>query len=60
LRGDGRYSRMQSATRARDEALQGSINPNLADFGTAAETRQYSGRKVDDDWRCPFHAMRQR
>ncbi len=60
LRSDGRYVRMQSATRARDEALQGSINPNLADFGSAAETRQYSGRKVDDDWRCPFHAMRQR
>ncbi|WP_330970399.1 guanitoxin biosynthesis heme-dependent pre-guanitoxin N-hydroxylase GntA, partial [Lysobacter sp. A3-1-A15] len=46
LRADGRYVKMQAATRARDCALQGSINPNLADFGQAAETRQYSGRRV--------------
>ncbi|GAB1597015.1 guanitoxin biosynthesis heme-dependent pre-guanitoxin N-hydroxylase GntA [Lysobacter claricitrinus] len=55
LRADGRYARMQAATRARDVALQGSTNPNLADFGTAAETRQYSGRAVEPDWRCPLH-----
>lgn len=54
LREDGRYGKMQAATRARDIALQGSINPNLADFGTAAETRQYSGRAVEDGWTCPF------
>lgn len=54
LRADGRYPKMQAATRARDIALQGSINPNLADFGSAAETRQYSGRAVEDDWTCPF------
>ncbi len=57
LRADGRYQKMQVATRTRDTALQGSINPNLADFGTAAETRQYSGREVGDHWRCPFHVM---
>ncbi|GAB6195484.1 guanitoxin biosynthesis heme-dependent pre-guanitoxin N-hydroxylase GntA [Lysobacter xanthus] len=55
LRADGRYAKMQAATRGRDVALQGSINPNLADFGTAAETRQYSGRAVEPDWRCPLH-----
>ena len=55
LRADGRYAKMQAATRARDMALQGSLNPNLADFGTAAETRQYSGRAVEPEWRCPFH-----
>jgi len=55
LRADGRYAKMQAATRARDLALQGSLNPNLADFGTAPETRQYSGRAVEPDWRCPFH-----
>lgn len=54
LRADGRYAKMQAATRERDVALQGSINPNLADFGTAAETRQYSGRAVDAQWTCPF------
>ena len=57
LRADGRYERMQKAIRQRDTELQGSINPNLADFGTAPETRQYSGRAVEKDWRCPFHAM---
>ena len=51
LRADGRYAKMQAATRQRDLALQGSLNPNLADFGAAAETRQYSGRAVEADWR---------
>jgi hypothetical protein len=55
LRADGRYAKMQAATRERDLALQGSLNPNLADFGTAPETRQYSGRAVEAGWRCPFH-----
>ncbi|MEN1971329.1 guanitoxin biosynthesis heme-dependent pre-guanitoxin N-hydroxylase GntA [Luteimonas sp. MJ204] len=54
LRADGRYRKMQAATRERDIALQGSINPNLSDFGMAAETRQYSGRKVGADWTCPM------
>lgn len=56
LRADGRYAKMQKATRARDQVLQGSLNPNLADFGAAPETRQYSGREVEAGWRCPFHA----
>ena len=60
LRADGRYAKMQAATRKRDTALQGSINPNLADFGSAPETRQYSGRKVEADWTCPFHARKPR
>lgn len=55
LRADGRFQKMQAATRRRDIALQGNINPNLADFGMAGETRQYSGRKVGPDWKCPFH-----
>ena len=54
LRADGRYQKMQAATRERDIQLQGSINPNLADFGAAAETRQYSGRQAEADWTCPF------
>jgi FPC/CPF motif-containing protein YcgG len=60
LRADGRYAKMQAATRQRDVALQGSINPNLADFGTAPETRQYSGRHVEADWACPFHVRKPR
>lgn len=54
LREDGRYAKMQAATRSRDIELQGSVNPNLADYGEASEARQYSGREVEADWRCPF------
>lgn len=54
LRVDGRFRRMQKIIRQRDRALQGSVNPNLADFGAASEARQYSGRKVKDDWLCPY------
>lgn len=55
LRKDGRFEKMQVATRARDIALQGSQNPNLADFGEVSEARQYSGREVEANWKCPFH-----
>lgn len=60
LRADGRYARMQAAIRQRDMALQGSINPNLADFGQASEARQYSGREVEPEWRCPLRVRSQR
>lgn len=58
LRADGRFQKMQTATRQRDIALQGSINPNLADFGVAGETRQYSGREVGPGWKCPLRTRR--
>lgn len=58
LRGDGRYARMQAATRSRDIALQGSINPNLAEFGSISEARQYSGRAVGPDWTCPMRVRK--
>ena len=38
----------------RDEQLAGSRNPMLARFGETSEARQYSGRLVGRDWRCPF------
>lgn len=56
LRARGSYETLREAIVARDVALQGSRNPMLKSFGTASEARQYSGRAVDDDWRCPFHA----
>ena len=55
LRGEGRFKRIQHAIREREIAVQGSLNPNLADFGERSEARQYSGRAVESDWRCPFH-----
>ena len=55
LREMGTYQTVRNRIRKRDEALQGSINPNLTDFGQASETKQYSGRRVELGWKCPFH-----
>ncbi len=57
LRHDGKWLRMRNAIRQRDLALQGSINPMLADFGEISEARQYSGRLVDDNWQANFHPI---
>lgn len=55
LREQNKFDRMSKTIRARDYKLQGSINPNLSDFGDRSESRQYSGRAVEENWRCPFH-----
>ena len=55
LRATGRFERLRGKVREREIALQGTLNPNLADFGHRSEARQYSGRAVEDAWRCPFH-----
>lgn len=54
LRQDGRFEKMKQIIRERDEALAGSINPMLADYGNGSEAAQYSGREVGPDWKCPF------
>ena len=54
LRADGRYETMREAIMVRDEAIAGSRNPMLARHGEMSEARQYSGRAVDPQWRCPF------
>ena len=58
LRADGHYARYQALIRERDIALQGNVNPSLADFGERSEARQYSGRATEPEWRCPFHRNR--
>lgn len=55
LRESGRFERLRAAVREREIALQGSLNPNLADFGEQSEARQYSGRATEAGWVCPFH-----
>lgn len=56
LRRQGQFDRLRDRIREREVALQGSLNPNLADFGERSEARQYSGRETTDGgWRCPFH-----
>lgn len=55
LRENGRFSRFQEVIRGAERALQGDVNPMVANFGERSEAPQYSGRKVDGDWQCPFH-----
>lgn len=54
LREMNTYQTVRDKIRERDMDLQGDINPMLQDFGERSEARQYSGRKVGDEWKCPF------
>ncbi|QNJ98823.1 guanitoxin biosynthesis heme-dependent pre-guanitoxin N-hydroxylase GntA [Constantimarinum furrinae] len=54
LREMNTYKRVRNRIRSRDKKLQGFINPVLKDFGEESEARQYSGRKVEANWKCPF------
>lgn len=54
LREAGRYDKLRETIIDRDIAFSGSRNPMLAVHGESSEARQYSGRQVDDAWRCPF------
>ena len=56
LRSSGRFPRMRDTIRRRDQALQGSINPMVADHGSVSEARQYSGRVVPGGWEAPWGA----
>ena len=58
LRDAGRYERMRDRILERDRILAGDVNPMLARFGETSEARQYSGRKVNEDWQCPFRDKR--
>jgi FPC/CPF motif-containing protein YcgG len=54
LRERGKLESFKKTIRARDIALQGSINPTLIKYASGSQARQYSGRAVEPDWRCPF------
>ena len=54
LREEGLYDRLRATILARDLTLNGSQNPMLSRFGETSEARQYSGRAVNSDWKCPF------
>jgi FPC/CPF motif-containing protein YcgG len=56
MRQQNTFEAMKSAIRERELALQGSLNPNLADHGTDSEAKQYSGAAANADLICPFHA----
>src|SRR4051794_18481906 len=57
LRANGQWPRLRATIRARDLALQGSVNPMLRDFGHESEAAQYSGRATAEDWEAPFHPV---
>ena len=54
LRSKGQFVRLQERIRSRELSLDGSLNPNLADYGEHSEARQYSGKALREDWTCPF------
>lgn len=56
LRSIGVYEKMKKVIREREISFEGSINPMLKDHGEGLEAPQYSGRLVDDSWKCPFHS----
>jgi FPC/CPF motif-containing protein YcgG len=55
LRENQQFDRLRDTIRERDGLLHGSANPMLEDHGSHSEARQYSGRNVGEDWRCPVH-----
>jgi len=55
LKQTGHFQRIAKLVREREMELQGSLNPNLAEYGELSEARQYSGRAVEETWKCPFH-----
>ena len=54
LRQQGQYEKMRETIIKRDIAVAGTPNPMLARHGETSEARQYSGRAVPADWKCPY------
>lgn len=54
LKNLGRFEKMQTTIRRRDQHIQNNINPNLADFGEESEACQYSGKPGVTPNECPF------
>ena len=55
LREAGQYEKMKNIIRKKDIELAGAINPMLRDFGEASEVYQYTGQKLNNEWKCPLH-----
>ncbi len=54
----GIFTNVRDKIRQRDISLQGDINPMLKDFGEESEALQYSGRHLDEQWKCPFKYLK--
>lgn len=57
LRHEGNYARIRETILERDLKISGSYNPMLAVHGQSSEARQYSGREVEKNWKCPFRFL---
>lgn len=55
LREENRFNRMRNQIRERDTKLHGVENAMLDDYGAHSEARQYAGRQVGPEWKCPVH-----
>ncbi|WP_213994725.1 guanitoxin biosynthesis heme-dependent pre-guanitoxin N-hydroxylase GntA [Arsukibacterium sp.] len=58
LKEQHKFHSMRQQIRKNDAVFCGEPNPVLSDHGEASEARQYSGRAVAANWRCPFSARR--
>lgn len=58
LRHKNKYETMRETILQRDKNFCGSSNPMLHRHGEGSAATQYSGRKVDASWRCPFQPRR--
>ena len=54
LRAEGRFDMIRNKTIERDIALHGWANPMLKRHGEGSVAAQFSGRRVDKNWKCPF------
>jgi FPC/CPF motif-containing protein YcgG len=54
LRETGKYAKIRETILERDKRLSGTINPMLAQHGTSPASMQYSGRVLEEGWKCPF------
>lgn len=54
LREANQYEKLRASIIDRDVKIAGSINPMLAKHGELSAARQYSGRAVENGWKCPY------
>ena len=54
LREEGQYEKLRATILDRDVKIAGDMNPMLAQHGEVSAARQYSGRAVDAEWKCPY------
>lgn len=57
LQEKGAYFPMVRTNRRRDERFDGSVNPMAEKYGEDWEAIQFSGKKNNDGWKCPFRFL---